>query len=347
MSLSLQQSVSPTAVASGTAENRLLYLSLKDTLDLLDPADVVRIAEETLLAHDAGAVIWSSPRMITLQGEPLQARFRAKLCAVTRLPAVGFRVVSSIPGSERLEGGPTRLVLLSDPETGEFRAIVDERWSFALRTGAGAAVAIKYLHGRDTTEVGLIGAGHMARGTIWTMKAALPNLARVYVTSRRAESRERLVEDLAGKLDVEIIPLATSEEVLSKADAVVVSTSAKEPFISESWLRPGCTIYSMGAQQELDTPSYRNVDKFIADDWGQVQLKADIVALAKRGEFGDADVYADLSEILSAKKPGRESRDERIFVRSEGLVTMDVALAHHLYTLALDRGLGQSLDARS
>ena len=329
--------------ANVNASAPLLYLSLADTLQLLDPAVVVDIAEQTLLDHRAGHVVWSAPRMLTAEGPGLRAKFRTKLCAVTRLPAVGFRCTSAIPGDEHMDGGPTRLVLLSDPENGEFRAIVDERWCFALRTGAGAAVAIRLLHGAETTEIGLIGAGHMARGTLYALKAALPGLSRVVITSRRPESREAVARELAPELGIEIVPVESAEAVLAQTDAVVVSTSTKSPIIAEAALRPGCTIYSMGANQELDTPSYRAVDKFIADDWGQVQLKPDLVALMAAGSFSEADVYGDLPEILGGDKPGRERADERILIRSEGLVTMDVALAHHLYHLALARGLGQAI----
>lgn len=345
MRISAQDNELPTQGAQAAEAAGLLFLSLRTTLDLLDPADVVRIAEEVLLDHDAGRVIWSEPRILVAQGSEMRAKFRTKLCAVTRLPAVGFRVTSSIAGAENYGGAPTRMVLISDPDTGEFRAIVDERWNFALRTGAGAAVAMKYLHGVDTTTIGLIGAGHMARGTLFALMAALPRLSKVYVTSRSPQSREKIAAELGPELGLEIIPVATSEEVLALADAVVVSTSAKAPFISESWLRPGCTIYSMGANQELDTPSYLKVDKFVADDWGQVQLKGDMLDLMGRGVFSEANVYGDLPQIVAGKKPGRERPDERIMIRSEGLVSMDVALAHHLYQLALARGLGQRLDA--
>jgi alanine dehydrogenase len=345
MPVSGQVSLAPVAARVGEGDKAsLLFLSLKATLDLLDPVDVVRIAEETLLAHDKGDIIWSTPRIIGVHGDSMKARFRVKLCAVTNIPAVGFRVTSSVPGAEKLDGGPTRMVLISDPDTGEFRAIVDERWSFALRTGAGAAVAIKYLHGIDTETVGLIGAGHMAKGTLLTLKAALPRLKTIYITSRKAESRERIASEYSAELGIDIIPVATSREVFDNALAVVVSTSAKAPFIEEGWMRPGTTVYTMGANQELDTPSYLKVDKFIADDWGQVQLKGDMVGLMARGEFTADLVYADLAEILAARKPGRENANERIMIRSEGLVTMDVALAHHLYTLAVERGVGQALE---
>lgn len=322
----------------------LLYLSLKSTFELLDASEVVEIAEATLHAHDRGEIVWSTPRIIGLQAPQMKARFRAKLCALPNLDAVGFRVTSFIPGDENYDGGPTRMVLVTDPDSGEFRAIVDERWCFALRTGAGAALGIKYLHGVDTTEVGLVGAGQMARGTIVMLKAALPKLRRVVVTSRRPESRERVARELSAELGIEIAPLASAEELLATVDAVVVSTSTKTPIIEERWLRPGCTIYSLGANQELDTPSYTRVDKFIADDWGQVQLKHDIVELMARKEFSEADVYGDLAEILGGRKPGRERSEERILIRSEGLVTMDVALAQHLYERALERGLGQALE---
>jgi len=70
-----------------------------------------------------------------------------------------------------------------------------------------------------------------------------------------------------------------------------------------------------------------------------------MVDLIGRGIFEESRVHADLSAIVTGRVPGRERPDERILIRSEGLVTMDVALAHHLYRLARERGLGQRLDA--
>ena len=198
-----------------------------------------------------------------------------------------------------------------------------------------------------TTEVGLIGAGHMARGTLWTLKAALPKLKRVYPHLAPAgdagKTRPRTVgREMGIEIDARGL-VAGGVRQGRRGGRCRPRPSSRS--IKESWLRPGCTVYSMGAQQELDTPSYLEVDKFIADDWGQVQLKADMVDLMGKGLFTEANLYGDMPRILAGKLPGRENAKERIVIRSEGIVTMDVALAHHLYHLALERGVGQFLDA--
>src|SRR5262249_47670911 len=51
-------------------------------------------------------------------------------------------------------------------------------------------------------------------------------------------------------------------------------------------------------------------------------------------------LYAEIHELVSGAKKGRERDDERILIHTTGLVSQDVALAHFLYRRALDKGLG-------
>jgi ornithine cyclodeaminase/alanine dehydrogenase-like protein (mu-crystallin family) len=61
------------------------------------------------------------------------------------------------------------------------------------------------------------------------------------------------------------------------------------------------------------------------------------------GELRDDEVYADLVELVSGAKPGRESDDECAYFNAVGLSFVDVAIAHAMYLQALDRGVGQML----
>jgi ornithine cyclodeaminase/alanine dehydrogenase-like protein (mu-crystallin family) len=323
--------------------SKLLYLSNKVVTELVDPADVLRIAEETLRAHARDEIAWSTPRMLTLRDERLPALFRAKLVSITGEGIVGFRVTGTVRGLDSMSGPPTRMVLLSKGDTGEFLAMVDERWSYAIRTGAGAALAIKYLANPPVETIGMIGAGLMARGTVLALKAAVP-LRRVVVTSRTQASREKLAAELAASSDLEVSAVDNPQEVLAQADASVVATTAKEPFIKDEWLRPGSTIFTMGQLQELETAAYLNTDKFVVDDWEQVLLKADMQMLTSQGLLDESRVHADMVQIVTGQKPGREHPDERIMIRSEGIATMDVSISYGLYKKALELGLGQEIE---
>jgi ornithine cyclodeaminase/alanine dehydrogenase-like protein (mu-crystallin family) len=59
--------------------------------------------------------------------------------------------------------------------------------------------------------------------------------------------------------------------------------------------------------------------------------------------LSEKDLYAELPELLTGKKPARQSDQERIFVRAIGLVNQDIALANHIYRRAMELGVGTHL----
>ncbi|MGZ9157203.1 MAG: ornithine cyclodeaminase family protein, partial [Candidatus Binatia bacterium] len=56
--------------------------------------------------------------------------------------------------------------------------------------------------------------------------------------------------------------------------------------------------------------------------------------------LSEKDLYAELPELLSGKKPGRQTDQERIFIRAIGLVNQDIAMADHIYRSAMEKGIG-------
>lgn len=275
-------------------------------------------------------------------GPDAPARFRLKTCALDTSGVVGTRLSAISPIAPADPAVPTRLVLLNDATTGAFTGLVDERWSFAVRTGASAVLALKLLAPPESTTVGIVGAGQVGRGAAYVLPAALP-VQRLVVFDRLPAASEQLarwVQDQGGP-DVSVVESA--EAVFAAADAVVLATTAREPFVRTAWLRAGCTVCSLGGELEVDLDAYTAVDKVVVDDWDAVRLKPDIRQLEAQGRFDRSRVYADYVELVAGRRPGRERSGERILVRSEGLATMDTALAHHLCQKAAARGLGLRL----
>jgi hypothetical protein len=68
-------------------------------------------------------------------------------------------------------------------------------------------------------------------------------------------------------------------------------------------------------------------------------------ARARSGLFSRAQLYAEIRELVTGNKQGRERADERILIHTTGLVSQDVALAHFLYQCALETGRGMWLPA--
>lgn len=270
------------------------------------------------------------------------ARFRIKSCALDASGVIGTRVTGLSPRAPTSDDVPTRLVLLNDAVTGALIGIVDERWSFAVRTGASAVLALAYLAPPDTHTVGIIGAGQVGLGSAYVLPAALP-VKRLVVTDRLPEASARFARTVQAEQGLEVTVVDSAEEVLAAADAVVIATTSPEPLVRTAWLRPGCTICSLGGEPEIDLAAYTTVDKLVVDDWDAVRTKRDIRELVQQGLLDRSKVHADFQELVSGRRPGREAASERILVRSEGLAIMDTAISFYLCQKAEKLGVGQRL----
>jgi ornithine cyclodeaminase/alanine dehydrogenase-like protein (mu-crystallin family) len=65
--------------------------------------------------------------------------------------------------------------------------------------------------------------------------------------------------------------------------------------------------------------------------------------MVKDNFLSEKDLYAELPELLSGKKPARQSERERIFIRAIGMVNQDIALANYVSRSALAMGVGMNL----
>ena len=80
-------------------------------------------------------------------------------------------------------------------------------------------------------------------------------------------------------------------------------------------------------------------DKFCTDD------KTQFHNTRQGGYFPDIpEVHADLGELATGRKPGRETPEERTMTANLGLALNDMAVAPLLYHKAKEKGIGTWLD---
>src|SRR5690242_11435299 len=109
------------------------------------------------------------------------------------MPALGggyalLKWITSFPGNPS-RGLPTvtGVVLVSDAETGELRAMLDAASVTALRTGAAAVLAAEVLGRGDAETAAVVGAGVNGRAVARTFLARGRAVALWDVDRRRAE----------------------------------------------------------------------------------------------------------------------------------------------------------------
>ena len=219
---------------------------------------------------------------------------------------------------------------------------MDEDWCHAVRTAATATVALRLLAREGASTMAMLGAGDTARAAVPVMAKAF-KLKEIRVTSRTPESRQNYAKEMGAEYGLNIKAVESTEEALKGADIVISATTTATPFVEAAWLEEGSTVYSIGKNQEMESSVYKNSDKFVVDSWAYCKNKSDMQRMLRENYLTQNDLYAELPELLSGKKPGRQTDRERIFIRAIGLVNQDIALANHIYLSALESGIGTRL----
>ena len=325
-----------------TDQRGVLFVPYKDTLGLLSVSDALEVCEQVYLMHARGSVVLSSPPSFKLDvGDGFHNHWHVKSVFLKDVPTTGVRVYNYFDdGVRNTVGGLgcTRYIVLSDPHSGEPVAIVDEHWSYAIRSTAAAAIACKWVGPANPRILGLVGIGTMGTNSLRCL-ASMYKFEEIRCTSRRPETRAAFARKWSQALGIPVIPKDTIEEVVRGADIAVGGTTSPEIVSREPWLKPGATFISL-ARRELDPAGWSKLDKVVIDSWEFNMLQRDFRRTVESGLFSRAQLHAEIHELVSGAKNGRERDDERILIHTTGLVSQDVALAHFLYRHALDKGVG-------
>jgi alanine dehydrogenase len=323
-------------------ERGVLFVPYQDTLELLSVQDALEVCEQVYLMHARGSVVLSNPPSFKLDvADGFHNHWHVKSVFLKDIPATGVRVYNYFDdGVRNTVGGLncTRYIVLSDPHRGEPIAIVDEHWSYAIRSTAAAAIACKWVGPKHPKVLGLVGIGTMGLNSLRCL-TSMYKFEEIRCTSRRPDTRAAFAQKWSQALGIPVVAKDTIEAVVRGADIAVGGTTSGEIVSREPWLKPGATFISL-ARREMDPAGWSKLDKVVIDSWEFNMLQREFKRMVDGGLFSRAQLYAEIHELVAGTKKGRERDDERILIHTTGLVSQDVALAHFLYRRARDKGLG-------
>jgi ornithine cyclodeaminase len=317
----------------------------RETLDLLSVEDAMRICEDVYRMHARGAVQLSEPPNFKLDvAKPFNNHWHVKGVLLADIPTSGIRLYNYYDDGVRNTVGAldcTRFIVLADPRTGRPLAIVDEHWSYALRSTAAAVVPCKWLGPRAPKVLALVGVGTMATNALRCL-LTLYRFDEIRCTSRRRDTREAFARKWAAELGVPVTPVESARLAVEGADIAVGCTTSTEPVSRGAWLKPGATFISM-ARWELDPADWPAMDKVVVDSWEINMRSRWFRAAHDRGLIARDRLHGEIPDVVTGRVAGRERDDERILVLTDGLVSQDVAIAHFVYEKARARGVGVRL----
>jgi alanine dehydrogenase len=326
------------------------FLSGRDVEELAPaPADLLDAVEAALRAQGEGEVVLE-PREHLVPDPAFRGHFNLLRAYVAPLGVAGVKVVGDyVDNFER--GLPSELGLLTlyDPRTGVPIAIVDATEITDWRTGALTALGARHLARRDAKVLAHLGARGTAFSNV-TMLDSEFDLEEIRVTSRRPESREAFGEELTEALGKPVRVVDSAEEAIRGADIVVEATRLvePEPLVRTDWIEPGTLVVPYGTVSAVELSLTEIMDKIVVDDWQQCRQGrfGSLRPHVERGLLSEANLHAELGQIVTGSRTGRERDDERILFWHRGLATTDVAVGQLLYERAVDAGVGTILHYR-
>jgi ornithine cyclodeaminase/alanine dehydrogenase len=313
-----------------------LLLTRSEVRSVVEMPAVVAAVEEVFAAEGRGET--QMPPKVYLNLAEYRGDFRAMPAYAAG--SAGVKWVNSHPLNPERYGLPAVLgmYVLSDPATALPLAVMDATLLTALRTGAAAAVATKYLARPGSRTVGFVGCGVQAATMLEALRVGFPELA-VFAADLSTEAASSFAEACGGE--------STTVERAAGCDIVCTSTPSTTPVVRCEWVRMGAHINAMGAdaqgKQELASELLAG-SKVIIDDWQQASHSGEVNVPVAEGVLDRSSIHASLGELAAGAKPGRESEDEVTIFDSTGLAVQDLALARLVYEVARARGVGRELD---
>ncbi len=260
---------------------------------------------------------------------------------IPAMKSAGLKWVSAFPENPK-RGLPyiTGLLILNDPETGIPISVMDCVWITAKRTGAATAVAARYLARSDSSVVGVLGCGVQGRSNVEALNVLFP-LKRIMAYDVDANIASKYAEEIGTCFGLEVVAVSTPREAVSGCDIVVTAGPIlKKPHatIQAGWLDEGAFASLVDFDSYWHPKAMQEAAKFCTDDTEQLRHYQEL------GYFqGIPDLYADLGELVSGQKPGRESSTERTMTANLGLALDDMAVGPLVYQRALEKEIGTRL----
>jgi len=318
-----------------------------DALALTD-AEILQAVRGVLAAQGRGETVLEPRTHLFPRGGAQASRGHFNVLRGAVPEFAGVKVVGDFVGNHLL-GLPSELatLLLLDPDTGMPRAVIDATAITEMRTGAVTAIGAEHLARADSRSLGHVGARATSYWNVRLLCEVLPSLEEIRVHSLRPESREAFARRLSADLDRDIRAVASWEECVRGADVVVEATRLTEPapLLRTEWIKPGALVIPYGTVSAVELDLTEIMDKIVVDDWGQAgagPLGA-LRAHVDSGRLSEANLHAELGQIVCGARPGRERPGETILLWHRGLSITDIALGQTLLDKAAARGVGTRL----
>jgi alanine dehydrogenase len=334
-----------------------LFLSNEDVQQLLTMHQYIDSIETAYRELGLGRA-WNNPRIHTYgQAKSGGTHFlKVFTGTVAELGYSALRIDSTMEHNESgaetsKQIGSRHLgwLMLFSVESGDLEAIIEDRHLQRMRVGAMTGVAAKYLARTDSRTIGLLGSGAQS-GPQLEAVAAVMNIKQVKVFSPTAANRERFAAIMTEALGLDVLPVSSSREAVSRSDIVIVATNSNEPVFDGRWLEDGTFVSSIVnsdkhlPRRDLDDETLRRASSIVVSTRDQIKHDEPtwLTEGLARGAVSWEKIW-EIGELVCGKSPRRNSDKEITVLKNNGLSVQFVGVGAAIIAEARKRRLGKEL----
>lgn len=323
----------------------MLVINAHEQKILADMNEVIEHTAIALRAFSAGKTI--TPIRAALPFAGAQNTALVMPSAAEELATVGLKVVMVTPGNrEQGKKSINGVVMLSDFETGEPMALLEGSYLTMVRTGAISGVATKHLARTDSKILSIIGTGAQAEGLVEAM-LAVREIEKVMLYNRTEKKANEFAEYITQKHNKQVEVFTDPNEAIREADILVTATNASSPVFSPN-LKPGVHVNAVGSfrptMQELPSQVISTAEKVVVESIeAALEETGDLQIPIQEGVFKETGIYAELGQIVSGERTGRDCDNELTVFKSVGLAVVDIVVAKYFYEKAMKNKLGTKI----
>jgi ornithine cyclodeaminase/alanine dehydrogenase-like protein (mu-crystallin family) len=307
-----------------------LYLTESEVASLLRPEDAVEAIEECFRRIGRGEVVNAPRRRLRVQDGSL-----ADMAASDFALGLAGGKLYAATGD-----GASFVVCLFETDGPRLAAVIEADHLGRLRTGAASGVAARHLARRGARTLGVLGCGHQAETQVACIRAAVPAIEHVVAFCRSEERLDAFCERVGAEA-------GETHRDAGTQDVVVTITSSRDPVLRGEWLRPGALVIAAGAnvasKRELDNAVLERATFVCCDSLEQARLESgDLIEPVAAGVLDWLEVH-ELHEVISGEVAGRQSDEDVVVFKSNGIAAWDVAIGAEALRRAREQGVGTTL----
>lgn len=311
----------------------MLILNATDVRQALPMNDAISAMKNAFASLSDGTAVAPLRTRLSIPSRDAISLFMPAYMKRETTEALSVKVVSLYPSNPpRGLAYIQAAVLVFDPETGRAIALLEGSSLTAIRTGAGSGAAIDLLARRDSKVVSVFGAGPQGKTQLEAACSAR-NIETAFIYNLTTSKAEAFGKELAGYRNIpkDVRVARTPKEAVENADIICTATGSDKPVFDDKDVKPGTHISAVGGytpeMQELPIETVAR-SRIVVDSRATLMEEAgDIVKAMKAGLITEADIHAEIGEIVLGIKSGRQSDDEITFFKSVGNAVQDAAAA--------------------